>query len=99
MAITTNTVEIVWCQAMVVPHYDPRVWRKDQCGAWINRYEYGNRNSPYGWEIDHITPVALGGSDVLSNLRPLQWKNNASRQAVRLVCSVISVGNLNMVTY
>ena len=30
----------------------------------------------YSWEIDHIRPVAHGGGDELTNLQPLQWKNN-----------------------
>jgi len=88
MSFTDSTIQKVWEKGTIVLGYDPNLWRKDQCSAWINRTVYGNRNSKYGWEIDHITPVSRGGGDELSNLRPLQWENNAARQDDRLVCVV-----------
>ncbi len=37
---------------------------------------YGVTDSLYGWEIDHVVPKSIGGSDDLNNLQPLQWQNN-----------------------
>ena len=81
-------VQQVWEKGHIVSGYDPAFVRKDQCGAWIKRFDYGNRQSQYSWEIDHITPESNGGGDELSNLRPLQWHNNASKQDGRLTCPV-----------
>ena len=95
MAFNIETIQAVWEKATIVAGNDPDVWRKDQCGAWIGRSFYGNRGSEYVWEIDHITPVSRGGSDALSNLRPLQWENNASRQDDRLFCKIKANGEHN----
>ncbi len=71
-----STVTMVWSKGIVIPNSDPRVWRLDAYGAVIRRDQYGQRNKAFGWEVDHIRPVAGGGSDALSNLRPLYYKNN-----------------------
>lgn len=94
--ISEYTIQQVWEKGTIVPGNDPNVWRKDQCGAWIGRTYYGDRTSKYGWEVDHILPVSQGGGDNLANLRPLQWENNADKQAGHLRCPVTASGTNNV---
>jgi len=54
---------------------------------------HGDRNSDYGWEIDHINPI---GGDDPSNLRALQWKNSLDKAAGRLRFPVTADGNRNV---
>lgn len=59
--------------------FHPDFWRRDDHGNLIKFDEYGNRDSPYGWEYDHFpTPKAFGGADHIGNLRPLHCRTNAS---------------------
>lgn len=92
MNYSDKDIEAVWERGKQDPNNNADVFRKDACGAWIARNEYGNRDSPYGWEIDHIDPD--GGND-LSNFQPLQWENNASKQDGPLTCPIIASGTKN----
>jgi 5-methylcytosine-specific restriction endonuclease McrA len=78
-AFSQWTILQVWNKGRPIPGYDRDVWRHDTYGSVMRFQDYGNTDSEYGWEIDHIYPVAQGGSDDLSNLQPLFWKNNRSK--------------------
>ena len=69
----------VWNKAYIVQGRNPAYVRADACGALIEWRCYGDTTSIYGWEIDHIIPKSLGGTDVITNLQPLQWQNNRAK--------------------
>lgn len=70
-----KTIEKVWHKARTSIGYPPQAYRYDECNKVICFKEYG-QETEYGWEIDHIRPIAHGGSDDLTNLRPLYWRHN-----------------------
>ncbi|MDE2645692.1 MAG: HNH endonuclease [Bacteroidota bacterium] len=74
-----NTIGAVWQKAREIPGFSSLIWRWDDFGRVIRYTDYGNRQSQWGWEIDHITPKSEGGTDLLSNLRPLNWVSNLER--------------------
>lgn len=49
--------------------------RKDCLGNLVRYTDFGNRHSPFGWELDYI------GSNDPANLQAINWKANAARNA------------------
>lgn len=74
-----NLILKVWQKGKIIPNYDADVWCYDICGNPIRYHDHGNTGSKYGWEIDHIYPESMGGTDDISNLQPLQWENNRKK--------------------
>jgi len=93
MTLTSEDIIAVWAKGFAVGDNDPGKWRKDKCGAWMQFSKYGNRDSDYGWEVDHIIP---GDDNSPSNLRPLQWVNNVEKSDGRLTCPMIAQDTHNV---
>lgn len=76
---TESAKEYAWSQARTVQGWDGRVFRQDACGAIIEHSQYGKRQTTYGWEIDHIVPLSIGGADEFGNIQALHWENNVAK--------------------
>ena len=108
MAFSSQQIQEVWDRAIKVDGYDSTRCRKDACGAWIIRDKYGDSDSIYGWQIDHIVPRSLLEANGFSdeeidnqlNLRALQHDNNASKSDdyPSYTASVTSDGSENVQT-
>jgi len=92
MLCTRELIQKVWEKGVVVPNSDKKNWRKDQCGAWISRSEFGRQRNLFGWEINYIRPQMQRDGQDLSNLRPMQWKNNIHKQGDNTICVLKAAG-------
>ena len=54
-------------------------FRKDCLGNLVRYADFGNRHSPFGWELDYIIARGKGGTNDPENLQALHWKANAAR--------------------
>lgn len=98
MKFSNEIIEKVWQTGKIVEGVDSKMIRKDPCGAWIVRDKYGMPDNDYGWDIEFIYPVALGGDDNLKNLRATHCANIKSKgnSYPSYIVAVSSDGQINV---
>ena len=85
MEFTDVIVQRIWEKARAMPDRDASEWRKDECGAWINRIQYGHMASGYGWKIENTSPGSPHGLD---HLRPFHCDNSFNRATGKPHCHI-----------
>lgn len=73
MELSETVIQAVWEKARGKPDRDTSVWRQDECGAWLQRDQYGNERSEFGWKIENVVP---GSADEPGNLQPFHCSNS-----------------------
>lgn len=106
MIVSEALKQRVWEKGRVIDGFNPDMYRKDACGAWIIKDKYGAIDNLYGWQIDHIYPASrlslqgVSESEIwdIRNLRPLQCQNNISKSDdyPSYTAAVTSEGNKNI---
>lgn len=62
-------------------HTNAWEFRKDRLGNMVRWADYGNRKSPFGWELDYVEPKSVGGNNSPDNLQALHWRATAARSS------------------
>ena len=81
MTMLEDLKRAAWSRTSPVSPRQLNSWefRKDIQGNLVRYADFGNRHSPFGWELDFIIPRSLGGSSDPENLQALFWKATAAR--------------------
>lgn len=85
MPYSEDVVQQVWERGRATNDLDPNDWRKDECGAWMQRSKYGNEDHAFGWVIRN---VVAGGTNSVENLRPFHARNEYNRSSGKTHCHV-----------
>lgn len=75
-------------------HANAWEFRKDRLGNLVRYGDYGNRKSPFGWELSAIEPRGLAGSAEGDNLQALHWRATAARTDAPVLMSRRAMGKV-----
>lgn len=80
-----DLIRTVWQKGRASRDHDAEQWRQDECGAWMQRAQYGDARAEFGWKIERVAPGAADDSD---SLRPFHIANEYNVAAARPHCRV-----------
>ena len=81
MTLLEDLKRAAWSRTSPVGgHNNSWEFRKDRLGNMVRYADYGNRKSPFGWELDHIER-GVGVANDPANLQALHWRATAARSA------------------
>jgi hypothetical protein len=82
MTLLEDLKRAAWSRTSPVGEKE-NVWefRKDRLGNLVRYADFGNRKSPFGWELDYIGPRVVGSAANPDNLQALHWRATAARSA------------------
>lgn len=82
---SAQQIEDVWDKGEIIPNVNPSLYRKDYAGAlmfkqnFLNNVSFNDAVKSLNWTIMHQKPLAVGGSNDISNLVPLNNNNAVSK--------------------
>jgi hypothetical protein len=79
MTMLEDLKRAAWARTSPAGQLKSWEFRRDCLGNLVRYADFGNRHSPFGWELDSLVPWALGGSTDPENLQALNWKATAAR--------------------
>ena len=78
MSYSKKELDAIFDKGNKIRGKNPDQYRKDDYGNTIFRQSYG-KESPMGWEVDHVHPKAQGGTNNPRNLKPVQSSENSRK--------------------
>ena len=85
MLYSVDIVQRVWEKARATSDWDVNEWRKDECGARIERAHCSRSTAEFGWKMQNVEP---GAPNELDNLRAFHRDNAFDRGAGEPHCKV-----------
>ncbi|QIW62399.1 HNH endonuclease signature motif containing protein [Mycoplasmopsis gallinacea] len=70
--ITKEKAEKIW-----ESYYGTQTRVKDFAGRTMNKSAFNNRKSAFGWNIHHVKPISLNGSNDIENTIPVHILSNS----------------------
>ena len=76
--LTKERLNQIWEKGETVRGKNPDLYRQDKFNNTMYKPSYG-KTSEMGWNVDHSKPQALGGTDHLNNLQPMNSRANSAK--------------------